>query len=349
MTEESNEKRVLVALSGGVDSSVAALLLQESGVQTEGAIMLLEGMQEENIEFAERLAGNLHIPFHHIDLRKQHQEEIIDYFIEEYQRGRTPNPCVVCNKLIKFSLFLQKAHALGIDHMATGHYAGIEQKNGRYLLERGIDKNEQSYFLYRLDQEQLSKTFFPLARYTKNRVRALARKYKLPTAQRKKSQDVCFVPDGDYVSFLKNRVSENPGPILDRQGKVIGKHKGIIHYTIGQRHGIGISHKHPYYVTKIDIGQNAIYIGEKQEVYKKEFIATDLNFIPFDSLEQSIEASAKVRYFSPLAEAIIEPVDNDRVKVAFKKPQWAITPGQSAVFYQHDLVIGGGVIEKVID
>ena len=349
MSGKSNGKRILVALSGGVDSSVAAALLQESGYQVEGAIMMLEGMKQENIDFASAAAKQLNIPFHRFDFRQQHQEEVISYFVGEYQRGRTPNPCVLCNKIIKFSLFMNKAEELGISHMATGHYAGIEQKNGRYLLKKGVDSNEQSYFLYRLEQIQLSKTLFPLAQYTKDHVRAIARKRKLPTAKRKKSQDVCFIPDGDYSSFLKKRISDRPGPILDNTGQQVGQHKGIIHYTIGQRHGIGISHKVPYYVTKIDPDKNAIYIGEKEQVYKKTFIARELNFIPFDTLEQGMEVSAKVRYFSPLSEATVEPICSDEIKVVFKKPQWAITPGQSVVFYKEDLVCGGGVIERVMD
>jgi tRNA-specific 2-thiouridylase len=349
MIEKSNEKRILVALSGGVDSSVAAALLQEAGYQVEGAIMILEGMKQENINFASAAAKQLNIPFHRFDFRQQHQEEVISYFVGEYQRGRTPNPCIVCNKIIKFSLFRRNAEEMGISHMATGHYAGIVQQEGRYMLKKGVDKNEQSYFLYRLVQEQLARTIFPLGQYTKDQVRAIARKRKLPTAMRKKSQDVCFIPDGDYAAFLKQRISDRPGPILDSDGQRAGQHKGITHYTIGQRHGIGISHKVPYYVTKIDVDNNAIYIGEKEEVYKKEFIACELNFIPFDTLEHSIEVSAKVRYFSPLSKAHVEPADKNQVKVVFKKPQWAITPGQSAVFYQGDLVLGGGIIEKVVD
>ena len=348
MSGKSNEKRVLGALSGGVDSSVSAALLQESEYQVEGAIMVLEGTSDESIDFASKAADRLQIPFHRLDFREEHQARVIDYFVREYQRGRTPNPCVVCNKTVKFGLFMKKVHQIGIGYMATGHYAGIEKKHGRYVLKKGIDKNEQSYFLYKLNQDQLSKTLFPLAKRTKNEVRTIARTRKLPTAKRKKSQDVCFIPDGNYTSFLEDRIHQIPGPILNSEEKQIGQHKGIIHYTIGQRHGIGISHKYPYYVTMIDAVKNAIYIGEKKQVYKKEFIARDLNFIPFDTLEQCITVSAKVRYFSPLYEALVEPMGHDKIRVTFKKPQWAVTPGQSVVFYQRDLVIGGGIIDKVV-
>jgi tRNA-specific 2-thiouridylase len=349
MTKRPIKKRVLVALSGGVDSSVAAALLQESGYEVNGAIMMLEGLPEQNIELAAAVADRLTIPFHRFDFTKEHSKNIIDYFVAEYEHGRTPNPCVLCNKVIKLGLFMQAANELDIPNVATGHYARNEQKNGRYLLKKGIDNNEQSYFLYCLSQRQLSRTIFPLGRYTKNRVRPLARAHGLPTAQHKKSQDVCFIPDGDYASFLKQRVRALPGPVLDSAGKVIGEHKGIIYYTIGQRHGIGISHTRPYYVTRIDVRQNAIYIGEKKEVYKREFIVTDANFIPFDTLEQRMTVSAKVRYFSEGFRATVDPLDAKRIKVTFEQPQWAITPGQSAVFYKKNLVIGGGTIEQVLE
>ena len=342
-----SEEKILVALSGGVDSSTTAALLKEANFDVETAIMVFEGVQQEEIDIARSAAQSLKIPFHCFDFSEPYKNIIVDNFIQEYKLGRTPNPCILCNKHIKFDLFLQKAEAMGMSKIATGHYAGIEEKNGRYLLMRGKDRNEQSYFLYQLRQKQLSKILLPLAGYNKKKVRELAHAYNLPTANRKKSQDVCFIPDGNHTAYFKKILQPIPGPIMDKSEKVIGEHKGIFHYTFGQRRGIRISHKSPYYVIKIDAKKNAIYVGEKSDVYKSKLIATDLNFIPFDLLEQRLEVMARHRYISPLAAAILEPLTKDKVKVIFKKPQWALTPGQSVVFYQDEIVLGGGIIEEI--
>lgn len=339
--------KVLVALSGGVDSSTAAAILKEGGYSVAGATIVFKGVLKENIDYARSVCKILDIPFYIYDFSKVYQKEIVENFIKEYQTGRTPNPCVRCNQLIKFGLFLNQAQEKGFDMIATGHYARVEKDNNDYLLKRGKDKNEQSYFLYRLNQAQLSKIMLPLGDWTKEEVRQMAKKMKLPTAHRKKSQDVCFLPDTDYISYLKEILPEKKGPIFDRNGKKLGTHKGIVFYTYGQRKGLGISHKRPYYVIKIDAGNNAIYVGEKEDVYKKELIATDVNFVSIKELNRRMRIQAKARYFVPLAWATIEPL-NDKIKVIFEKPQWALTPGQSIVFYQSGLVLGGGIIEEII-
>lgn len=339
-------EKILVALSGGVDSSMAAAFLRQNGYAVEGAIMIFfEGTAQKNLDYAQRVAETLNIPFHCFDFTEEFRKKIIVNFIEEYRNGRTPNPCVLCNQHIKFGLFVAKAEELGIQRIATGHYACIERRNGRYLLKKGIDVNEQSYFLYRLDQAQLSKIMLPLCSYTKVQVRKRAQRLALPTARRRKSHDVCFIPHGDYATFLEKFLDETPGPIFDVQGNVIGEHQGIFSYTYGQRRGIGISHTHPYYVMRIDPSQNAIYVGKRRDVYQSELIAGDMHFIPFDNLDKPMGVQAKVRYFSAPSQATIVPLPAKKVRVIFTKPQWAITPGQSVVFYENDVVIGGGIIE----
>jgi tRNA-specific 2-thiouridylase len=337
--------RIFIALSGGVDSSAAALLLKEQGYDVRAGIMVFKGISDDIINRARTVAERLAIPFHVFDLSKEFKEMVLAYFIDEYEKGRTPNPCVKCNELIKFGIFAERAFKLGADRIATGHYAGVQRADNRFLLTRGIDKNEQSYFLYRLGQAQLSKIIFPLGNYTKDMAREKARSAGLLSADQKKSQDICFVSGKNYLSFLKSKIQPKPGAIHDKAGKKIGEHEGIIAFTIGQRRGIGLSRGSPYYVTRIDPVKNIIYVGEKQDVYQTEFVAGQLRFIPFDTLESKITVKAKTRYVSPLQEATIEPYKKNKVKVVFKRAQWAVTPGQSVVFYSQDTVLGGGIIE----
>ncbi|MEO0095206.1 MAG: tRNA 2-thiouridine(34) synthase MnmA [candidate division WOR-3 bacterium] len=340
--------KVLVALSGGVDSSTTALILKRNGYEVAGAMMLFKGVKKEDIEYARIVCSTLGIQFHLFDFTQYYQQTIIENFIKEYKGGRTPNPCVLCNKLVKFGVFLEKAIEMGFDMISTGHYAKVEKKNGIYLLKKGIDRNEQSYFLYRLNQTQLSRMILPLGYYTKEEIRHLAKEYKIPTAHRKKSQDVCFLPDMEYTAYLKSVINENRGPIYDKNGKRIGEHKGIFHYTYGQRKGIGISDKTPYYIIRIDPTENAIYVGKRQDVYKRNLVATDLNFITPLDFDKPLNVLAKTRYVARLSPATVY-LENDKAKVCFEKPQWAITPGQSVVFYQDDIVLGGGIISEIID
>jgi len=342
-------EKVLVALSGGVDSSTAALILRQNGFDVHSAMMIFQGITDELVSYARDAAKAIGIPFQTFDFTEEFKSLILGDFIREYKRGRTPNPCVVCNELMKFGVFMTRAKHLGFDKIATGHYARLERENNRYLLKKGMDKNEQSYFLYRLKQKQLSELLLPLGSYTKEEVRKKARENNLPTAKRKKSQDICFISKNNYASYIKGIISSKPGLICDSTGKTLGKHKGIIAYTIGQRKGIGLSHERPYYVIGIDAKKNIIYIGEAQEVYKSQFIARHLNYIPFDVLEEQITVQAKTRYVSNLSEASIKPYGKGGVKVVFKKPQWAVTPGQSVVFYIGDTMLGGGIIDRVLD
>jgi tRNA-specific 2-thiouridylase len=341
-------EKILVGLSGGVDSSTAAAILQQEGYDVIGAIMVMEGVSKKAVYNARQVASLLNIQFHVFDFTREFQKTVINNFINEYKIGRTPNPCILCNKYIKFDLFLEKAKAMSINRIATGHYACVGKKGNRFILKRGIDRNEQSYFLYRLNQQQLSNIIMPLCNYKKETVRKIAQKFDFPNVRGRKSQDICFITDGDYTAYLKKFLPIRPGPILNQNNKIIGEHKGLFYYTVGQRRNIGVSHHYPYYVTKIDAKNNAIYVGERNNVFTSRLIAGDLNFILFDRLDKELKVRAKPRYVSTLAEATIKPYEKNKVKLAFKEAQWALTPGQSVVFYQNDILLGGGVIEKVI-
>jgi tRNA-specific 2-thiouridylase len=345
---KNTTKKIVVAMSGGVDSSVAAALLKEEGHDVIGITMQIwPGGKESSccslsaVEDARRVANKLGIPYYVLNFKKIFKKKVMDYFISEYECGRTPNPCVKCNQHIKFDALLEKAKALGADFLATGHYAKIEKIAGRYILKKGIDpKKDQSYFLHSLNQEALSRTIFPLGDLTKQEVRKIAKKLKLKVADKEESQEICFVED----NFGK-LMSAKEGKIVDIEGKVLGKHKGYQLYTIGQRRGLGLSRKNPAYVLKIDPKTNTITVGDRGDVYGDDLIAGDLNWISVNKIDTPIKVKAKIRYNSPESEAEILPLSKEKIKVMFKNPQFAITPGQSVVFYDGDAVVGGGIIQ----
>ena len=354
--------KVAVAMSGGVDSSVAAALLKEKGYEVIGVTMKVwDGEtlpangtrhacygpgEEEDLEDARKVAQVLGIPLNIFNLRQEYKIEVLDYFCHEYLSGRTPNPCIRCNRRVKFDALLEKARDTGIefDYFATGHYARVEhdESRSRYLLKKAKDMaKDQSYFLFALSQEQLSNSLFPLGNHTKEEVRKMAWDLELGIDDKSESQDFFA---GDYSSLL-GKVAR-PGPILNKEGEILGEHRGIPFYTIGQRKGLGISSKEPLYVTAIDQEKNVIVVGPKEEVYGDELVAMELNWIAIQELSRPVDVKAKIRYLHKEAEAMVIPLDEDKVHVKFKEPQMAITPGQAVVFYDDDIVIGGGTIER---
>lgn len=348
--------KIGVAMSGGVDSSVTAALLKNAGHEVFGLTMLVIPSDEiENSHIptiAQQVAQTLDIPHHIIDLRSVFAERIISEFCKQYTLGRTPNPCVQCNRFIKFGVLCEKARELGADVLATGHYAQIERResDGRYLLKKGIDRQrDQSYFLYALTQEQLSRTLFPLGILTKDKVKQIATEVKLPVASRE-SREICFIPDNDYISFLRKHTALGtvPGMIKDNQGNVLGEHNGIINYTIGQRKRIGIAAQKPLYVVALDAKSNTVVVGDHQHILNTECIVAGVNWITIPELSESLSVRVKIRYLHVEAEAVIIPETGGKLRVKFSEPQLAITPGQSAVFYDSDTVVGGGAIEEVV-
>ncbi len=358
----NKKKRIVVAMSGGVDSSVAAALLKKEGHDVIGITMQIWDHSETDHGFgtccslgdvydARRVAEEIGIPFYVMNLEKEFREEVVQYFIKEYLSGSTPNPCVPCNQRMKFHFLMKRSMELGADLLATGHYASVVRHNGRLVIQRGRDrKKDQSYFLFNLSQKQLEKIIFPLGNHTKSHIRELARKYNLNIAEKEESQEICFVTEGNYGTFLKKEVGEKEikaGAILNSHGERIGTHKGTPFYTIRQRKGLGIAAPTPLYVTAINPEKAELRVGKKEDLYRSECEVGQINwYIPPEKGWESVPSSVRIRYRGKETESTIHPLNGDRVNIRFKKPVEAVTPGQAAVFYQGDLVVGGGWICK---
>ncbi len=365
-------------MSGGVDSSLAAFLLSQKGYQVVGISMKLWDFKEvdgeshpdgrccssEALNDARAVCQMMGIPHYVVDIRDDFKREVISNFVDEYITGRTPNPCIICNTKIKWGSLWEKAESLGANFISTGHYARIvyDEKLKRFQLLKGVDPSrDQSYALWGFSQKDLSRTIFPLGELTKKQVRVLAKEHGLKVAEREESQEICFVTDDDYSRFIKEWVDSKgqgsrvrgqgkkiqPGSIFNSKGEKIGEHKGIPYYTIGQRRGLRVAMGKPMYVVRIDAEKNAIYVGENEELFKSSFVVTNVNWIAFDNLDQEIDCEIKIRYQHIPQKGRISPLTEGQVMVKFNQPERAITPGQSAVFYQGEVVLGGGVIDRV--
>lgn len=345
-------KKVFVGMSGGVDSSVTAAVLLEKGYEVEGInLVLTPNCNPEGNSDAALVAEKFGIPLHILDFRNEFSQNVIDYFTGEYVKGRTPNPCIKCNESIKFGLLLDKALEMGADFIATGHYARISHHFGRFYLEKSPGKKDQSYFLCRLTQDQLKHTLFPISEFDKSDTRELAEKYDLPVAHKADSQEICFIPDNNYANFIIERSGIIPkqGEFVDINGNVLGRHKGIIYYTIGQRKGLGISFGEPMFVTEIDAKSNKILLAPQGNQLAASFVVSNMNYISLDNpISSEINADVKIRCQARPEPAHITPINSDSIRIDFEVPQRAITPGQAAVLYDGDTVIGGGYIDKII-
>ncbi len=350
--------KVVVAMSGGVDSSVAAALLKQQGYDVIGMMLRLwseAGKEDSNrcctpdsMGLARRVAAKLDIPFYVVDAKEIFHNTVVNYFLEGYARGETPNPCLICNRQIRWTFLLDHALALGADFMATGHYVRIKKdERGKNQLLRAVDKSkDQSYVLHVLNQEKLSKALFPVGDYTKPEIRRIAESFGLPTASRHDSQDLCFLAGDDYRNFLRRNAAEmlKPGQIMTRDGRVVGEHTGLPNYTIGQRKGLGISSAVPLYVITKNTIRNTLVVGTRDELGSNQLAAHDVNWISGEAPKESFRAEVKIRYTAKEASAEVRPLNGDQVEVRFDAPQRDITAGQAAVFYQGDVMLGGGII-----
>lgn len=346
-----SKPKALVAMSGGVDSSVAACLILEQGYSCIGSTMLL-CQSPSDIADAEAVAAKLGIPFYSFDAREPFQRQVQEPFVCSYEKGDTPNPCILCNRHIKFGYLLEKALEMGCEYIVTGHYARVRQDvtSGRWLLQKAADiSKDQSYFLSTLTQEQLQHILFPLGELTKEQARELADQQQLVNARKRDSQDICFIPDGDYSVFLEDFTGKTypAGDFLDLQGNVVGKHRGAVRYTLGQRKGLGIATGQPVYVCGKDMAANTVTVGPNDALYHRELVASDWSWFPFPELTQPLKCMAKTRSRMTEQPAVAYPEENGTVRVVFEEPQRAITPGQTVTLYDGDIVLGGGTIRFV--
>ena len=354
MSTLSGHRRVVAAMSGGVDSAVAALRLLHHDVDVVALTLLLRSEPDqapvpppEAIDRARAVSRHLNIPFHLIDARDAFQREVVDYFVAEYAAGRTPNPCVVCNRFVRFGLLMEQAWELDASLLATGHYARIRSAHGEFQLLRGVDSGkDQSYFLHALTQDQLARTTFPLGDLQKEDVRAIAASHNLPVAEQAESQDVCFLAGGDYRAFLERVAphSLRPGPIRDSHGRLLGEHRGLAAYTIGQRKGLDVSGPEPLYVLAVEPGENALIVGPAEELGQDHCRVADLHMISGTSPREPFQAEAQIRYRARSTPVTVHPLSGNRADVQFEESQRDITPGQFLVLYRGDLVLGGGII-----
>ncbi len=356
------KQKVVVGMSGGVDSSVAALLLKEQGYDVIGVTMQIwqndEETGEENggccgltaVEDARRVAQILDIPHYVMNFKQEFKRHVMDYFVEEYLSGRTPNPCIACNRYVKWESLLKRSMEIGADYIATGHYARIEQlPNKRFAIRNSVTaKKDQTYALYNLTQYQLSHTLMPVGAYHKEEIREMAVRNDLPVAHKPDSQDICFVPDGDYAGFIEKQAAERvpgPGNFVTVDGTVLGRHKGITHYTVGQRKGLGLSAGHPVFVSEIRPQTDEVVIGEAEDVFRSELTCSHINYMSVETLPEPKRVWAKIRYAHQGEWCVIEQTGEDEIRCRFEKPVRAVTPGQAVVFYDGEYILGGGVID----